>query len=183
MLYYPYFYGNKQRFILISMDYKNIIIKIRRIVRSINLESKKIQKDYGVSIPQVLCLEYLKKSPNYQATQKTIRDHLKLNSSTVTGIISRLEKKGMLARLPKSGDRRTTVITLTSLGDSLLKETPDLLQQRLAQKLISASEDDLVFIGDALDKLVNMLEISDLDASPLLTAEETLFDELESDEN
>ena len=73
----------------------------------------------------------------------------------------------------------TTVISLTSEGDSLLKETPDLLQQRLAQKLISASNTDLIFIGDALDKLVNMLEIADLDASPLLTAEETIFEEEE----
>ncbi len=38
------------------MDYKEILIQIRRIVRSINLESKKIQKDFSVSIPQILCL-------------------------------------------------------------------------------------------------------------------------------
>ena len=115
------------------MDYKAILIKIRRIVRSINLESKKVQKDFGVSIPQILCLEYLKSAPNYQATQRNIRDHLNLNSSTVTGIIGRLEKNGLLARLPKSGDKRVTNITLTSAGDELLKRTPDLLQQSYNQ--------------------------------------------------
>ncbi|MCL3779232.1 MarR family transcriptional regulator [Prolixibacteraceae bacterium JC049] len=160
------------------MDYKEIIIKIRRIVRSINLESKKIQKDHGVSIPQVLCLEYLKNSPYYQATQKSIRDHLKLNSSTVTGIISRLEKKGMLARLPKSGDRRVTTITLTSIGDEALRQTPDLLQQRLAIKLKKVSEEEIVKISSALDVLVEMLEIEDLEASPLLTAEDVIKEDL-----
>ena len=50
------------------MNYTEIIIKIRQIVRSINLESKKVQSDFGVSIPQVLCLEFLKQSPNYQAS-------------------------------------------------------------------------------------------------------------------
>jgi DNA-binding MarR family transcriptional regulator len=156
------------------MDYKNIIIKIRRIVRSINLESKKIQKDYGVSIPQILCLEYLKNSPNYQATQKNIRDHLKLNSSTVTGIIGRLEKRGMLARLPKSGDKRVTTITLTSIGDELLQKTPDLLQQRLALKLKKIPDNELMKISESLDILVKMLEIEDVDASPMLTAEEVI---------
>ncbi|MFA8435047.1 MAG: MarR family winged helix-turn-helix transcriptional regulator [Marinifilaceae bacterium] len=156
------------------MDYKNIIIKIRRIVRSINLESKKIQKDYGVSIPQILCLEYLKNSPNYQATQKNIRDHLKLNSSTVTGIIGRLEKRGMLARLPKSGDKRVTTITLTSIGDELLQKTPDLLQQRLALKLKKIPDNELMKISESLDILVEMLEIEDVDASPMLTAEEVI---------
>ncbi len=159
------------------MDYKNIIIKIRRIVRSINIESKKIQKDYGVSIPQILCLEYLKNSPNYQATQKNIRDHLKLNSSTVTGIIGRLEKRGMLARLPKSGDKRVTTITLTSIGDELLQNTPDLLQQRLAIKLKKIPENDLVKISESLELLVEMLEIENIDASPLLTAEDVIKEE------
>jgi len=160
------------------MDYKNIIIKIRRIVRSINLESKKIQKNYGVSIPQVLCLEYLKNSPNYQATQKSIKDHLNLNSSTVTGIIGRLEKKGLLARLPKSGDRRVTTITLTSIGDEVLRSTPGLLQQRLAVKLKRIPADKLEIIGESLDRLVEMLEIEDLDASPMLTAEDIIKEDL-----
>ncbi len=163
------------------MDYKDIIVKIRRIVRSINLESKKIQKDHGVSIPQILCLECLKNSPNFQATQKSIRDQLNLNSSTVTGIIGRLEKKGMLARLPKIGDKRTTLIALTSVGDNLLKATPDLLQQRLALKLKKVSDQELELIGKSLDILVNMLEIEDLEASPILMAEDFIQEEVKLD--
>ncbi len=158
------------------MDYKTILIKIRRIVRSINLESKKVQKDHGVSIPQILCLEYLKNSPNYQASQKSIRDHLNLNSSTVTGIIKRLENKGYLARLPKIGDKRVTYIALTSNGDDLLNKTPDLLQQRLALKLKNLSDEQLNEIGKSLDTLINLLEIEGVDASPLLTIEEMASD-------
>ncbi len=155
------------------MDYKDILIRIRRIVRSINLESKKVQKDFGVSIPQILCLEYLKASPGYQATQRSIRDHLNLNSSTVTGIISRLEKKGYLARLPKSGDKRVMHISLTSSGDVLLKKTPDLLQQRLNKKLKGLPPGDLERIGSSLDLLIEMLEIetSGADEMPFITGD------------
>ncbi len=153
------------------MDYKDILIKVRRIVRSINLESKKVQKDFGVSIPQILCLDFLKASPGYQATQRSIRDHLNLNSSTVTGIIGRLEKKGFLARLPKSGDKRVMHITLTSSGDALLERTPDLLQQRLDQKLKGLSASELMMVGEALDLLIEMLEIKTTagDEVPLIT--------------
>lgn len=142
-------------------------------MRSINLESKKVQKDFGVSIPQILCLEYLKSSPGYQATQRSIRDHLNLNSSTVTGIIGRLEKKGFLARLPKSGDKRVMHITLTSSGDALLKRTPDLLQQRLDEKLKGLSADELVRVGSALDLLIEMLEIEStpVDEMPLISGD------------
>lgn len=153
------------------MDYKEILIQIRRIVRSINLESKKIQKDFSVSIPQILCLEYLKASPNYQATQREIREHLSLNSSTVTGIISRLENRGLLARLPKSGDKRVTHITLTSAGYELLKETPGLLQGRLATKLKHLSDEELSDMSKSLDLLTEMLEIEKSEAVPVIMAE------------
>lgn len=158
------------------MDYKDILIKIRRIVRSINLESKKVQKDFGVSIPQILCLEYLKSSPNYMATQRRIREHLNLNSSTVTGIIGRLEKKGLLARLPKSGDKRVTHITLTSAGDTLLRKTPDLLQQRLALKLQCLTNEKILEMSTTLDLLIEMLEIKEMDQVPLISDEEIVYD-------
>jgi len=154
------------------MDFTPVIIKVRRIVRSINLESKKVQKEYGVSIPQLLCLEYLKEAPNYQATQRVIRDHMRLNSSTMTGIINRLERKGFVARLPKSGDKRVTNIALTSNGERILKNTPDLMQKRLDMKLRSLSDTEIGKINDALDLLINMLEIEDIDASPVLTGGE-----------
>ncbi|GET28589.1 MarR family winged helix-turn-helix transcriptional regulator [Prolixibacter sp. SD074] len=154
------------------MDFTPVIIKVRRIVRSINLESKKVQKEYGVSIPQLLCLEYLKEAPNYQATQRMIRDHMRLNSSTMTGIIDRLERKGFVARLPKSGDKRVTNIALTSNGERILKNTPDLMQKRLDMKLRSLSDDEIGKINNALDLLINMLEIENIDASPVLTGGE-----------
>ncbi|MEJ2595055.1 MAG: MarR family transcriptional regulator [bacterium] len=127
-------------------DHTDILIMIRKIVRSINLESKKIQKDFGISIPQLLCLNYLGQQENYQGTHKELTVYLNLNSSTVTGIINRLEKKGLVARLPKKDDKRVTYISLTSAGFKLLGETPDLLHQKLLKKLYLIPESDLVTI-------------------------------------
>lgn len=154
-----------------------IIIKIRQIVRSINLESKKIQKEYGVSIPQVLCLNYIREAPNFQTTQKNIRTYLNLNASTVTGIINRLEKKGYIARLPKLGDKRITSITLTSAGQKLLDKLPPLLQDQLSEKLNKLPMERVDSVRIGLDELINILNIKDLDASPVLTAEEKIHQE------
>jgi len=156
------------------MDTTDVLIKIRKIVRSINLESKKIQKEYGVSIPQVLCLNFLRDSPNYQATQGEIRKFLNLNSSTASGIINRLEKKGFIARLPKSGDKRVVNISLTSSGDSLLRTIPSLLHEQLSTGLQILEPSDLHQIEGSLDTLVNILEIQSIEASPLITIEGNL---------
>ena len=154
------------------MDTTEILITIRKIVRSINLESKKIQKEYGVSIPQVLCLNYLKASPNFQSTQGEIRKFLNLNSSTVSGIIDRLEKKSLLARLPKSGDKRVVNIVLTSKGMELLETIPSLLHDQLSKKLQFLNTEKLKQMQESLNTLVSLLNIEKLDASPMIMIDE-----------
>lgn len=153
------------------MDSTDILINIRKIVRSINLESKRIQKDYGVSIPQVLCLSYLSQAPGSQASQSDIKAFLNLNSSTVSGIIQRLEKKGLIARLPKSGDKRVSNLVLTAPGDRLLNQVPRLLHHRLSIKLNKLDEPELANIEKVLEQLVEMLQISDIEAAPLISNE------------
>lgn len=154
------------------MDYSEIVTDIRRIVRSINLESKRIQKDFGISIPQLLCLTHLAGQHAYQATHKQLTEHLNLNSSTVTGIINRLEKKGLIARLPKVGDKRTTCVALTSTGYKLLKNAPNLLHDKLSHNLRKLSPEQINLVKTSLGLLIDVMEIKDVDASPLLIVEE-----------
>jgi DNA-binding MarR family transcriptional regulator len=90
----------------------------------------------------------------------------------VTGIINRLEKKGLVARLPKKEDKRITYISLTSNGFKLMEETPDLLHQKLLKKLDLLPEKDLTAIRDSLKKLISLLGIQELDASPLLMVDD-----------
>lgn len=156
------------------MNYTEILIYIRKIVRSLNIESKRVQKEYGLSIPQLLCLIYLSESKNYMSTQKGIADFLKLNSSTVTGIVTRLEKKGLVARLPKMGDKRVNFIALTSSGSHIVDQSPGLLHDRLSSKLKDLPENKVIQIEDALKTLIDCLEIDYIPASPLMTIDDPL---------
>ena len=140
-----------------NMDSIEILSQIRKIVRAINLESKKIYKEYGVSIPQILCLSYLQKSHLFQATQGKIKDFLNLNSSTASGIISRLENKGYVARLPKLGDKRVVTVVLTSSGNELLTRIPMLLHEQLLENLEKLEESSVLKIEDSLETLVSIL--------------------------
>lgn len=156
------------------MDSLEILVSIRKIVRSLNLESKSIQKEFGLSITQLLCLGHLEKSADFQSTHKELMELLSLNSSTVTGIINRLEKRGYVVRLPKSGDRRFTYITLTASGLKLLEETPNVLHERLARKLDKLTEEDKNMVKRALEIITSAMQIRQIDASPLLTTDEPL---------
>ena len=115
-------------------------------------------KEQGVSIPKVLSLSFIHESPNYQSTQGEIRNFLNSNSSTVSVNINRLEKLRLLARLPKSGDKRVVNIALTSAGDKLLSTFPSLLFEQLSEKL------------QKLDKI----ELRKVEASSLIVLDNSL---------
>ena len=152
------------------MNYTEILISIRQIVRSVNLESKRLQKEYGISIPQLLCLSYLNQRENYQASHKEIKDFLQLNASTVTGIISRLEKNGLVARLPKQHDKRVGLIIITAKGADLIKKTPEPLHEQLSIKLKQLSPEKLKKLQESFDIITDFLDIEQVDASPIITA-------------
>lgn len=149
----------------------DILIQLRRIIRSINLENKRVEKEYGLSSAQLLCIGFLIKQDDFKATQTQIKNYLKLNSSTVSVLITKLQKSGHVARLPKAGDRRTTLISLTSEGAKIIKEVPVVMHEKLSQNLNKLSEVELLEIKTALDTLIKVMGIEKIDASPLVIAD------------
>ncbi len=156
------------------MEHTDILINIRRIVRSLNIESKRIQKEHGISIPQLLCLNFLSSRNNFQASLSEISAYLNLNMSTTTGIINRLQNRGIVARLPRMKDKRVTPVALTSKGADIIKKSPELIHDQLSRKLSKMPENKLKEIREALNLLVKYLEIEDVPASAIITIDEPI---------
>ncbi len=150
------------------MEAIEILIDIRKIVRSINLESKRVQKDFGISIPQLLCLGHIDRTENKNVTHRELMALLSLNSSTVTGIVNRLEKKGLVKRLPKTGDKRVTYIGITPIGSEVVSQSPDILHDQLASKIKALPPPTQRKIKKALTIIVEAMEIEEMEAAPLI---------------
>lgn len=154
------------------MPTSEILTKIRQIIRSIHMESKRIEKQYSISIPQLLTLQYLAQQTNYQSSARDLKDHLQLNASTISGILSRLEQKGLIARLPRFKDKRVTYVALTEKGMTLLDKAPTTLFERLSGALEKLPAEDISSLHQHLDFLVTAMDAQDIDASPILTSHE-----------
>jgi len=154
---------------LISKKYSDIMINVRKIVRAINLESKSLEKNFGISIPQLLTLKYLNECTNYSCSLKDLRSVLSLNPSTITGITTRLENKGYIARLPNPNDKRSTPIVLTSEGLEVIKMTDESLHERISKNLDSLSQDEYNKIVKSFDVIIQFLDIGNVEASPIIT--------------
>ena len=154
------------------MTFIDILIKLRKIVRSVNLESKRVEKEQGVSIPQLLCLQFLAEQEDYRTNATKLKIFLNLNASTISGILKRLEKKGLVAKLPKASDKRITLISLTAKGMELIKSAPITFQEKLSEKLQALPPEKLQTIIDGIDILTGIMEVDEIDASPIITSEE-----------
>lgn len=154
------------------MDYLDILVRLRKVIRSINLESKKIEKGFGVSIPQLLVLQFISTQPDYRTSASEIKDYINLNASTVSGIIARLVSKELVSRLQKTDDKRVTYLTLTAKGMDVLKKSPTTLQEKLSSRLKELSDEQIEELSKNIDLLIRLMDVEHVQASPVITGQE-----------
>jgi DNA-binding MarR family transcriptional regulator len=82
-----------------------------------------------------------------------------LKSSTVTGIIDRLELKGFVRRVRRSSDRRVITVELTEAGQMLAEKAPPPLPQKIVEGLGKLSPEDVEKVVDGLKMLTCMLDV------------------------
>jgi len=140
---------------------RDIIFSIRRLMQSGELYTKELSKKYQISAPQLNCLLTLYE--NGPLPPSRIANHIMVKSSTITGIVDRLEQKGLVARFRNSPDRRVITIELTDAGKKLAENAPPPIQQKIMDGLKRLSEDEIHLIVLGLTKLTDLLDFQDID--------------------
>ncbi|MFO0693869.1 MAG: MarR family transcriptional regulator [Polyangiales bacterium] len=79
--------------------------------------SKAMLADFGVTGPQRLAIRILGRFPGTSASE--LAELLSVHPSTVTGIVRRLEEKGLLKRKADSNDGRRSHLILTPAGKKM----------------------------------------------------------------
>jgi len=140
---------------------RDIIYQIRRLMQAGELFTKELNKTYQVSAPQLHCLLALNENGPLPPSQ--IARRIMVKSSTVTGIIDRLEQKGLVYRLRNSPDRRVITIQLTEAGKELAQNAPPPIQHKIVDGLKKLPEGEIQQIILSLSKLTHMLDVHDLE--------------------
>lgn len=148
-----------------------IITAIRRIMRAVDLRSRQLLDQTGVTGPQLAALQLASRIED--ASASAISKHLHLSRSTVTGVLDRLETRGMIRRSRNEHDRRGNVIEVTPRGRDLLASAPPLLQDQFRRKLAELEEWEQSSILASLQRLAAMMGADDLPGSAVLDAEPT----------
>jgi DNA-binding MarR family transcriptional regulator len=140
---------------------RELIYQIRRLLQARELYTKELNKIYQVSASQLNCLLALHE--NGPLPPSRIAQHILVKSSTVTGIIDRLEQKNLVQRKRNSPDRRVISIELTDAGRTLAQNAPPPIQQKIMDGLKNLPDSEVEKIVRGLSMLTRMLDVYDLD--------------------
>lgn len=143
-----------------------VLQSLRRIIRAVEIHSKKLVHSHKITGPQLGCLAAI--NQNGPLTTTKLAKAVYLSPSTIVGIVDRLEERNLVTRKRGSKDRRQVQICLTEAGEQLLGRAPSALQDTLADALVSLPELEQVSITLALEKIVDLMEAGKIEASPVL---------------
>ncbi len=143
-----------------------ILQSLRRMVRSIDIHSRKLSTQYDITIPQLISL--LAIMNNGPLTIVSLAKDVHLSPSTLVGVIDRLERKALVVRERDNIDRRKVRIHLTEQGRKFASDAPSPLQETLAKALEKLADLEQMTIASLLERVVNLMEAEELDVSPVL---------------
>lgn len=139
---------------------------MKHVGRKINILSQKIKRrigkvssEYGISSIQAKILGYIYANiEKKDIFQKTIEEEFDIRKSSVTSVLTLMEKNGLIKRVSVSGDARLKKLTLTDKGieihKSIYKEI-EKLENTISDTL---TDKELDQFDEYLVRLINKLE-------------------------
>jgi len=152
---------------------ERIFLVLRNIAHYSSIYSRYLQKSFDVTTSQLLCLRALSKEDGLSAGEISRRIHIK--PGTITGIIDRLEAKGLVRRNRTNRDRRVINIEITDSGWDLVRAAPVPVQSLLAVNLRKLPMYEVEGITQSLERVLQMMQTEELTAGVTLDYEDKAF--------
>lgn len=146
----------------------DVLVSLRKIIQAIDMHSRNLSREYGLTGPQLVILQELSNKPRTSVTG--LSRSISLSQGTVTMILARLEKKGLIERKKSQSDKRRTELDITEKCRCLLETAPPLLQETFVNAFSELAEWEQLMILSSLQRIVEMMAVKGIEASPFLTS-------------
>lgn len=144
-----------------------VLIALRKIIQAIDLHSRHLVKQVGLTGPQLIVLNEVKRAGN--PTVGDIAKAISLSQATVTGVLERLERRGYVLRSKSNSDRRKVLVSATENGLKILSKAPSLMQASFVKQFNNLKGWEQSMMLSCLQRLVDMMDAKTISASPVLT--------------
>ena len=144
-----------------------ILVALRKIIRATDQNSKKLNQQTGLTVPQTLLMKAIAENPG--ATAGYLTESISLSQATVSTILDRLEERKLVERRRNQRDKRIVNVALTESGKTLLGDAPTPLQEVFVRHFDNLASQQQGALINSLQALATLFGATDLDAAPILT--------------
>jgi DNA-binding MarR family transcriptional regulator len=125
---------------------------VRGIVRALRVNSRAVERTFGLSLAQFAVLEKLHESGPMSLNR--LARATATHQSSVSVVVRRLVDSGLVSRTVPQNDKRSIRLALTPLGESKLAIVPATLPRELHDALEQLSPQNQRALADALERWV-----------------------------
>ncbi|MBY6105401.1 MarR family transcriptional regulator [Ferrimonas balearica] len=147
--------------------HEQLLISLRKVIRAIDLHSRKLNKESGLTGPQLVVMQKIAQLDGPIARQ--VAAEVNLSPATVTSIIDRLESRGLVKRIRDEVDKRRVHLSLSEEGQRLMASAPQPLQEHFIQRYQALEEWEQSLLLSSVERIASMMDAEELDAAPMLT--------------
>ena len=130
-------------------------------MRAVDIQSKQLVKEYGLTGPQILILKELYSKEGITVSE--IAANINLSQSTVTNILDRLEKRGLISRNRSEADKRRVNVHIKEEGMEMIKNDPSLLQEHFVERFRKLPDWEQSSILSALQRVATMMDATEIE--------------------
>ena len=143
-------------------DITAIVQGLRRIVRALYNHSQEVRAAYSLTAAQLWAMRELLKRGRTPMGQ--LAEALMVHQSSVSLLIGRLERRGLVRRVAGGTDRRVVNVELTKRGEILVADAPEAAHGRMMHGLDAISRKEVHELRVAVERLVETMEVKDVKA-------------------
>lgn len=145
-----------------------LLTSLRKIIRAIDLHSKKLVSKFGLTGPQMIVLKVICQSGEQLINSKELAENVSLSQATITSILDRLVERGYILREKLDVDKRKTYIRPTDKAHNVIKQNPTLLQEDFINQFDELKDWEQYLMIASLERIADMMNAKSIDASPVL---------------
>ncbi|KLV04660.1 MarR family transcriptional regulator [Photobacterium aquae] len=146
--------------------HEEVLVAIRQIIRAIDLHSKKLNKELGLTGPQLIMLRAIRDSG--EVTIKQLSATTNISQATATSVIDRLVARQLVERVRSTKDRRIVHAVLTEKGKQTVETAPLPLQATFIESFSSLNEWEQTQILATVQRVSMMMNAHGMAEPPLL---------------
>lgn len=146
--------------------HEQLLISLRRVIRAISIHSRQLNKESGLTGPQLLVMRKIEELDAPLAKQ--IAQEITVSAATVTTILDRLENRDLVIRTRSKTDKRKVHLSLSDAGKAVLSASPQPLQEHFIKRYQDLEEWEQTQLLSSVERIASMMDATELDASPVL---------------